>query len=169
MDYSSLECFKRHGISYNHPGDGLRMRPLEREDYEKGYITLLSQLTKVGDVSRLKFEQRFDEMKNNPGSYYIIVVEDIAESKIVCSATLLIERKFIHGASLRGRIEDVVVDEGYRSKHLGRLVLETQTELSKLLGCYKITLDCKPALVGFYEKFGYSQENCIFLVQRFFD
>ena len=75
MDYSSLECFKRHGISYNHPGDGLRMRPLEREDYEKGYITLLSQLTKVGDVSRLKFEQRFDEMKNNPGSYYIIVVE----------------------------------------------------------------------------------------------
>ena len=87
----------------------------------------------------------------------------------MCSATLLIERKFIHGAALRGRIEDVVVDEGYRSRHLGRLILETQTQLSKELGCYKITLDCKPALVGFYEKFGYTKEECIFLVQRFFD
>ena len=75
VDFSTLECFKRHGISYRNPGEGLKMRPLEKEDYEKGYISLLSQLTKVGDVSRLKFEKQFDEMKNSPGSYYITVVE----------------------------------------------------------------------------------------------
>lgn len=87
--------------------------------------------------------------------------------RTVCSATLIVERKFIHCAALRGRIEDVVVEDEYRGRHLGGLLLETLTSLSKRLGCYKTSLDCKLEVSPFYKKFGYADESTLFLVQRF--
>lgn len=55
------------------------------------------------------------------GDYYITVIEDTRYDKIIGSSTLVIERKFIHGCSIRGRLEDVVVDDTYRGKQLGKL------------------------------------------------
>ena len=40
------------------PGVGLRARPLSLEDYDRGYLTLLAQLTTVGDISREEWEAR---------------------------------------------------------------------------------------------------------------
>lgn len=97
----------------------------------------------------------------------LLTTQDTNVGRTVCSATLLVERKFIHCAALRGRIEDVVVDDEYRGKHLGGLLLETLTSLSKQLGCYKISLDCKQEVSSFYKKFGYTDESVLFLVQRF--
>jgi hypothetical protein len=42
------------------------------------------------------FLDTFDAMKNNSGTYYIIVVEDTEENCIVASGSLTIEKKFIH-------------------------------------------------------------------------
>ena len=56
-----------------------------------------------------------------PGMYYSFVVEDINTERVVASCTLAVEKKFIRGCSSRGRIEDVVVDEGYRGRQLGKL------------------------------------------------
>lgn len=55
------------------------------------------------------------------GDYYVTVIEDLRYNKIIGSATLVIERKFIHGCGIRGRLEDVVVDDTYRGKQLGKL------------------------------------------------
>lgn len=55
------------------------------------------------------------------GDYYITVIEDTRSNKIIGSATLVIESKFIHGCGIRGRLEDVVVDDTYRGKQLGKL------------------------------------------------
>lgn len=60
-------------------------------------------------------------MKAARNTYFVVVVEDLNTTRIVGATTLLIEQKFIHDAGLRGRIEDVVVDNGYRSKQLGKL------------------------------------------------
>lgn len=75
IDHSSLECFQRHGLSLSRPGDGLRMRPLERSDFAKGYKELMSQLTVVGDLTQEVFEEQFDEMRTCPGTYYVVVIE----------------------------------------------------------------------------------------------
>lgn len=75
IDYSYLDCFQRHGISLSSPGDGLKMRPLERSDFSKGYKELLSQLTVVGNLTQERFEERFDEMRSCPGTYYVVVIE----------------------------------------------------------------------------------------------
>ena len=113
-----LDCskcsFASHGLSYARPGPGLAARPLARGDFDKGYLSLLSQLTTVGDYPRKRFESQFDAMRKNSGTHFVVVIEDTRCSKVVANATLLIERKFIHKASLRGRVEDVVVDKDYR-------------------------------------------------------
>lgn len=166
MDFTHC-LFSKKGQSYPTPGTGLIARPLNRSDYNKGYLELLSQLTTVGDYTKERFETQFDSMRTLSGVYYIIVIEDPSTPKLVGSASLLIEHKFIHGAALRGRIEEVVVDKDYRSLHLGSYLLELLTELSKELGCYKVTLDCKQGLEGFYEKCGYKNEGQMFLSRRF--
>ena len=160
---------EQNGFSLERPGRDLRLRPLERSDYDKGYTALLSQLTRVGDLSRDRFEAQFDALKQCPGSHYIVVVEDTSSGKVVGSASLAVERKFIHSAALRARLEDVVVDRGYRGRHLGSLLVGVLTDLSCQLGCYKTSLDCQPNVEEFYEKFGYKQETALFLCKRFYD
>ena len=169
LDCSDCSFLKDHGLCYPHVGKGLRARPLERSDYEKGYLELLSQLTKVGNYSKSRYEAHFDAMKQMIGCHYIVVIEDTETAKVVANATLLVEKKFIHGAVNRGRIEDVVVDKDYRKLHLGSFLVELLTVLSRELGCYKVTLDCKSEVEGFYQKFGYLNEGQVFLTKRYLD
>lgn len=93
------------------------------------------------------------------GDYYVTVIEDLRSSKVIGAATLVIERKFIHSTGIRGRLEDVVVDDTYRGKQLGKLIVVTVTLLSEVLGCYKMTLDCKDKLIPFYRSIGYVDEK----------
>ncbi|KAK9294457.1 hypothetical protein QLX08_010919 [Tetragonisca angustula] len=148
--------------------DGLSIRPLKSEDYDKGFLQLLAQLTEVGNVSREQFLSRFHMMKN-AGNYYVIIIEDVNDEKLVATATLIVEQKFIHNCAVRGRLEDVVVNSEYRGKHLGKLAVKIILELSRYLGCYKLTLDCKDRLIPFYESLGFKREpnNANYLNMRF--
>lgn len=145
------------------------LRPLCSDDYEKGFVTLLSQLTKVGDVTKEMFLKRFHAMRSCAGTYYLIVLEDTKLEKIVASGTLIVEQKFIHEAAVRGRIEDIVVDNSCRGKKIGKLIVETLILLSERLGCYKTSLECKDPLLTFYTQFGLKREdNQNYLCKRFF-
>lgn len=169
LDLSDCRLAER-GQSYPNPGgDGLVARPLAKSDFEKGYLSLLSQLTRVGDYDRETYEAQFDAMRRLPGVHYIVVVEDVARQRVVASASLVIELKFIHHAAKRGRFEDLVVDKDYRNFRLGSYLLELLTVLSRELDVYKITLDCKEALAGFYGKCDYISEGQLYLSRRFRD
>ncbi|XP_053985986.1 probable glucosamine 6-phosphate N-acetyltransferase [Hylaeus anthracinus] len=148
--------------------EGLLIRPLKSDDYDRGFLQLLSQLTEVGNVSKEQFLSRFHMMKST-GSYYIIVIEDISIGKIIATATLVVEQKFIHNCALRGRLEDVVVNNKYRGKHLGKLVIKVILQLARYLRCYKLSLDCKDHLIPFYESLDFKREpsNANYLNMRF--
>ena len=92
------------------------------------------------------------------GDYYITVIEDLRNNKIIGSATLVIEKKFIHSCGERAKLEDVVVDDTYRGKQLGKLIVVTVTTLAEYLGCYKMSLECKDKLIPFYRSMGYVDE-----------
>lgn len=171
VDCSQCSFVVKNGLSPLNPGDGLALRPLQKGDYSKGFVSLLSQLTQVGEYTKEKFEAQFEAMRQSPGVYFIVVIEDTraGREKVVATATLVVERKFIHGAASRGRIEDVVVLEEYRGLYLGSVLLELLTTLSKKLGCYKTTLDCKADKIQFYEKYGFVRESQSVMVQRFFE
>lgn len=169
INQDDLTTFKTHGVSHHNPGASLTLRPLEITDFDKQYCELLSQLTRVGSIDKTRFEAQFRSIKKCPGVQYIVVIEDSQCGCIIGSASLIVERKFIHSIALRGRIEDVVVHKDYRGKHLASLLIELLNCLGNSLGCYKLSLDCKPHLTGFYGKFGYNQETALYMVQRFFD
>ena len=138
-------------------------------DFDKGYLDLLSQLTTVGPVTRDQFSERFLVMqRTQPSAYYVVVIEDESSQRVVGSATLVIEWKFIHSASCRGRVEDVVIDANMRGKKLGALLNRVLVALAKNIGVYKLSLECKDSLIPFYELYGFKKDvGNNFLVQRF--
>ena len=77
VDISKRKSTLPPGITPLSPGEGLRLRPLSMQDYDKGYMDLLSGLTKVGEVSREMYEAQFRNMKESNNTYYIAVIEDI--------------------------------------------------------------------------------------------
>ncbi|CAL4075671.1 unnamed protein product, partial [Meganyctiphanes norvegica] len=158
LDWSNVKHMK-DGVTSSNPGPGLRVRPLCKADYDRGFLLLLAQLTKVGDISKETFYERFDHMKRCTGHYYVTVIEDITKGIIIASATLAVELKFIRNCAKRGRLEDVVVNPDYRGMQLGKLIVSTITLLGKETGCYKMGLDCKDSMKGFYSSLGYSGEE----------
>ena len=56
-------------------------------------------------------EEEEGEKSIKNSNYQIFVVEETKEKKIVATATLLLEKKFIRGCGVAGHVEDVVVDE----------------------------------------------------------
>lgn len=92
------------------------------------------------------------------GDYFVTVIEDLRKNKVIGSATLVIERKFIHSCGSSAHLQDVVVDDTYRGKQLGKLIVVTVTLLGELLGCYKMNLECKDKLIPFYRSMGYVDE-----------
>ncbi|XP_060847781.1 probable glucosamine 6-phosphate N-acetyltransferase [Rhopalosiphum padi] len=145
-------------LSVDDAGCKYRLRPLCLTDYGRGYLDLLSQLTVTGNVTQQMYLNTFDAMKNNSGTYYIIVVEDTEENCIVASGSLTIEKKFIHLCGQRGRIEDIVVDSNCRGKRFGKIVVQRLIALSRVLNCYKISLECKDSNVNWYSSMGFVRE-----------
>ncbi|CAF1352312.1 unnamed protein product [Rotaria sordida] len=116
------------------------IRPLKISDYDHGYIELLSQLTEFGTITYDGYKQRFNQLKQYLNTYYILVVEDIN--------------------CIRGRIEDVVIDNRYRGQQLRKLLINLLTKFAQdKCDCYKISLECKDHLVSFYQQFGYKHED----------
>jgi len=147
---------------------GLLIMPLRSTDYDKGFLVLLSQLTDVGNVTKEQFLNRFYSMKT-AGGYYVVVIEDVNSGKVIACASLVVEQKFIHNCSLRGRLEDVVVNNNYRGQSLGKLVVTIVAQLARYFHCYKLSLDCVDRLVPFYENIGFKREtnNANYLNMRF--
>jgi glucosamine-phosphate N-acetyltransferase len=158
LNWDSVKSFLNPEISSDNPGETwILVRPLQLSDYDKGYLQILSQLTAVGNIGRSEFESQFRRMQK-AGGYYITVIEDTRNKTIIGSSTLITEYKFIHNCALRARLEDVVVNNTYRGKQLGKLIVLTVTLLAKKLDCYKMSLDCKDPLIAFYKSLGYKLE-----------
>lgn len=124
-----------------------------------GYLQLLSQLTQVGEYDEETFLKRFAEIEALPETYKIVVIEDVPKGKIIATATLVVEMKFIRNCSKCGHIEDVVVDSGYRGKHLGKRVIDALIESAKDMDCYKVILDCSEENSAFYAKCGLERKE----------
>jgi glucosamine-phosphate N-acetyltransferase len=132
--------------------DSLKFRLLEKEDYNRGYLELLKQLTIIGNISNEKFNNIFDKIKTE-----IWVIEE--NDKIIVSASLFLEQKIIHEGGVVGHLEDVVVDKKHRRIGLGKFIICKIINIAKERGCYKLIGDCKPELVEFYKKNGFESNS----------
>merc|ERR1712142_1088557 len=124
VDLTRAKCnFDPMVSSPANPGEGLQVRPLGSKDYDRGFLEILGQLTTVGSISKEEFLRRFYDMKNCANTYYITVIVDTKLDKIIGSGTIVHERKFIHECGSRGVIEDIIVNNEYRGKQLGKILI----------------------------------------------
>ena len=82
VDLTLSPAIFRPQLSVAQPGESLLVRPLAREDFSRGFLQLLGQLTTVGDVSREAWDTRFDRMAAAGGVYMVTVIEDVGTGQV---------------------------------------------------------------------------------------
>src|SRR5579864_1174603 len=97
------------------------VRQLQDEDFEKGFIETLSNLSDTGGLSPKEGRKIFGAMKRDP--LYHIFVAVASDGQVIGATTLLVEQKFIHRGGRVGHIEDVVVRKGHEGKGVGGSVV----------------------------------------------
>lgn len=70
---------------------GYKLRSLRMADFHDGFLDCLTVLTTVGDISEAQFAERFDWIKKQDGTYYVLVIED--RGRVVATGALIVERK----------------------------------------------------------------------------
>jgi len=131
----------------------LKIRKLQKKDLQKGFLTTLDSLKMASNIDKNKAEEVFEKINSNPN--HIIAIAEL-DKKIIGSATLLIEPKFIHDGGLVGHIEDVVVDKNFQGQKIGNEIIKFLLEFAKNQGCYKTILNCTEDVKEFYEKIGFT-------------
>ena len=137
-----------------------RIRTLDKNDFSKNYLNLMSQLSPVDikKVTKLEFVSWVEEVNNN-SNHNIFVIENVDNADIIASGTLLIEPKLIHSFGYAGHIEDIIVDKSYRGCGLGKIIVSYLIEHAKILKCYKVILNCSDKYVKFYKKLGLNKKD----------
>lgn len=98
------------------------------------------------DARRLFF-QMFPERR------WIFVA--VHEERVMGTASLYVEEKFIHNGGKVGHVEDVVVSPNYRGMGLGSQLVQRCLQEARGAGCYKVILSCQSDRVSFYERLGF--------------
>ncbi|HUT68385.1 MAG TPA: GNAT family N-acetyltransferase [Dehalococcoidales bacterium] len=84
-----------------------------------------------------EYRRVFNKMSAVPG-YRLLVAEE--DGEILGTTVLVILPGFTHGVSPFAVVEYVVVDEQYRRRGIGKLLMDYVIARSKEAGCYKIML-----------------------------
>jgi glucosamine-phosphate N-acetyltransferase len=78
----------------------------------------------------------------------------LAEGQVAATATLVVEKKFIHRGGVAGHVEDVATRPEFGGRGYATMLLEHLLAEARAEGCYKFILDCDPELVSFYQRLG---------------
>lgn len=131
------------------------IRPLFGHNVNQDFLETLAALSEVNlTVEKAKDVFR-DRLRSGIKTY--IAIED---GRIVGTASLIVERKFLHGGSRAAHIEDVAVLPSYQRRGIGKALIMHLVQEARRLSCYKVVLDCKPDVVEFYQKCGFTDSSC---------
>lgn len=133
--------------------DNLKIIPLTLDHVNQDFLDSLSSLKPTGlSVNRAKylFINNFNNEENVIPPFVAIL-----DGRVVGTATLVLEYKFIHAGGVIGHLEDVAVHKDFRHLDIGSALIKHLVEYAKSYRCYKIILDCKPSTAPFYEQLGF--------------
>jgi glucosamine-phosphate N-acetyltransferase len=128
----------------------LRIREMTALDLNHGFLQSLSALADV-DLTVEEASEVFRTRLRTGVRTYVACVGD----RVVGTASLLVEQKFIHRGGRVAHVEDVAVHPEYRHLGVGRALMDHCTAQARKLRCYKVILSCLERLVPFYAQFGF--------------
>jgi glucosamine-phosphate N-acetyltransferase len=134
------------------------MEPVIREitgpDLAHGFLETLSALSEVN----LSFEEAAEVLRARMRAGIRTYVAVVGE-RVVGTASLVLEQKFIHKGGKIGHIEDVAVHPDSRHLRVGSTLIRHAIAQARRLGCYKVILSCYERLVPFYEGLGFRKHD----------
>jgi glucosamine-phosphate N-acetyltransferase len=134
----------------------IKIRKLQRRDLYNGFLLSLDSLRKSSHIKPRKANAIFVKISKNPHQIIYVAIEN---SKIIGSASILIEQKFIHNGGKVGHIEDVVIRKEFQGKGQGQKIVRALLDYAEKQGCYKTILDCTDNLMQFYENIGFKRHS----------
>jgi len=123
--------------------------------FDNGGILTLAQARRI-----------FQRIRSYP-DYKIYVV--LIEKKIVGSFALLIMDNLGHRGTPSGIVEDVVVDEEYQRKGIGRAMMKCASRLCQEKNCYKLVLSSnlnRKQAHAFYKSLGFKMHGYSFRLDK---
>lgn len=137
----------------------MNIRKIKLEDLDDVF-RLLNELYK-NKIQYDKFKEIYHQKLNDANSYYIVA---IVNKKVV--GVLISELQVqLHRAKKRGYIEDLIVDENYRNKGIGKSLLENAVNYAKDNDCEVVDLTSyitNDDAHRFYEKNGFIKHSYMF-------
>jgi glucosamine-phosphate N-acetyltransferase len=132
----------------------IQIRELTAPDLSDGFLESLAVLSEV----RLTPEQALEVFRQRQRAGVRTFIARM-QGRVIGTASLLLERKFIHGGGWVGHIEDVAVLGAYQGRGIGSALVQHASEAARQRGCYKVILDCFEHLVEFYGRLGFRPHN----------
>lgn len=132
------------------PGQDLHIRELLYHDKDRGFLEVLAELSPTA-LTPEQFRLVLGRRRRQGVHTYVCILGD----RVVGTASLLIEDRFSHGGGRVGHIEDVVVTRGYRRAGIGSALVRYAIRTARLLGCYKVILNCDHKVTPFYRRLGF--------------
>lgn len=130
------------------------IRPIEPEDYFKGYLNVVNVFTRH-PVS-VPFEHFKEHLEKAINQNAIILVAEL-DGTIVGTVKILVEYKLHNNLAKMAHIEDVAVHSNYRHQYIGRQLLTKALDYTT--DCYKVVLSCKQDLIPFYNSHNFNQSG----------
>lgn len=133
----------------------MKIREINFNDFKK-IFKLFNQLNdKLNNCEDL-FKDYLLRIKSDNSKYILIIEDEINDvTELVGTCSILIEQKIIHDYGIVAHIEDLIIDEKYKGKKYGSVLLKEVIDIAKNLDCYKIILNCKDEIKDFYIKNGF--------------
>lgn len=132
----------------------VELRALEQADFERGLLDTLANLAEVnltvGEAIHIW------RGRNAAGVRTVVAVDD---GRIIGTASLILEHKFLHRGGTIGHIEDVAVHPTAQGKGVGTAVVQFLVEMARQSGCYKVILSCTDQNTAFYTRLGFHRHD----------
>lgn len=141
---------------------------LIREAVEKDVsdiLGLLSGMDGDGGLSLLNATEIWNKIKEYP-YYKVLVVED--KDRIIGTCSLIVIDNLGHNGSGLAVVESVIIEQNYRGKGVGTLMMNHVAELARNRNCYKLMLSSNKKRVmahRFYQKLGFKQHGISFAIE----
>jgi glucosamine-phosphate N-acetyltransferase len=131
----------------------IKIIDISDEFYNK-YLNLLNEFRDT------KFSKEFllEFINSLPNNHDIFLMFD-NENNIIGTITIIIERKLINNGNNVCHIEDLIINNLYKSNGYGSQILEFVNTYAREKKCYKIILNCNDNLKKFYEKNSFEFKN----------
>ena len=130
------------------------VRRLYGSDLNQQFLDTLSSLAEVKltpDRAKEVFRER---LRRGIRSYVACI-----GNRVVGTASLLVEEKFIHGGGFSSHIEDVAVHKDFQKQGIGAALVGHLLQQARRLGCYKVILNCREGNAPFYGKMGFRRHD----------